>query len=1094
MNKFTLLLLYFQAAGLLDKTFLSKQKSTFRNTAKFVFIRNYYILIFLFIGTVQTLQAQYFTRDRAVPLISNFTAKNYSSHEQNFDILQAANGKIYVANFAGVLEFDGTNWNKIPMKSGMRVLTLQKDNNERIYAGGLSDFGYLQHDKFGKTSFKSLSDSLDTRTVGKITHIVCRNNVTYFLSQKRMFVYENEQLKTIDLNGKATAAFVVNKQLFVFFEKTENNELIAGLTTFEKSGFKKITQNFEENMLDIQEMVELPDKSVAVVTSKQGFYVLKDNTLNRMQIPLPFYIKTHGISDVAALTGNLFAMSTTSGGLVIIDSEGAIKQLITKNSGLNTESINALFVDKKQNIWLATNDGISLVAYDYPVSFLTDANSILEGKVLDILEFNNQIFIASSYGLFRFDNNNLIKYNQLNYACWDLLIMNNTLFVATSNGIYQIDENFRVTETAINDFSFSLCKSNTHNNTFFAGHSNSVSQIKQTENKLVVDKKIENLNGDINHLIQHRQKLYIESGLASVFVYDLQSELLQKVKIPFDIISGHLNQKADDIFLATEQGLFTIDLTNFQLKPYSLSSEKNTNAKWLHHFYRLSSGETLITDGEKKNVQLYCADSTQFENKKNNFYTVFLPIADFAVDAVFADPKTQKIWLGGKDGIVIIDNKKEYDFNAGYKTLITQIEILGKDTVLDLKDQNTELDFINNSLRFEFSYPGIPAKGQTYYRYFLAGFDKDTSDWTTLTTKDYTNLEDKNYHFYVEAKNDFNYPAEGANFSFRVLTPIYRRWWAILFYLALFFGSGRLILLWRIKQTQKEKEALEQIVRERTQEIYESKKKTEEQRDIAYKQKKHIMDSIAYAQKIQQAVLPSHEYVQSVLSDHFILFKPRDVVSGDFYWVKKVDNYAVAVAADCTGHGVPGAFMSMLGTSFLNEIAAKADVTNAGQVLNELRAKVKESLKQEGKEGEQKDGMDLALTVIDFDNLQLYYSGAYNPQYIIRKQDDDENPYELIQLKANRQPIGIYTREKNFETQQFQLQKGDTLYSFSDGFVDQFGGETGDKLKSKRFKELLLSVQDKNMPEQKELLDRAFIKWKRDLEQIDDVIVMGIRI
>ncbi|NJO92141.1 MAG: serine/threonine-protein phosphatase [Chloroflexia bacterium] len=219
--------------------------------------------------------------------------------------------------------------------------------------------------------------------------------------------------------------------------------------------------------------------------------------------------------------------------------------------------------------------------------------------------------------------------------------------------------------------------------------------------------------------------------------------------------------------------------------------------------------------------------------------------------------------------------------------------------------------------------------------------------------------------------------------------------------------------------------------------------------------------------------------------------------------MKKLNNFVAVVAADCTGHGVPGAFMSMLGSSFLNEIVTRRSLDSAAQILNRLRAKVKKSLHQEGKEGEQKDGMDIALLIIDNETLELQYSGAYNPLYIIRpkigvnildENIDIDSRYELIHLKADRQPIGIHLSEKEFTNHRYQLKNGDSLYSFSDGYVDQFGGETGEKFKTKRFKELLMSVQGKSMQEQKTALEQAFVKWKRDLAQIDDVLVMGIKV
>ena len=275
-------------------------------------------------------------------------------------------------------------------------------------------------------------------------------------------------------------------------------------------------------------------------------------------------------------------------------------------------------------------------------------------------------------------------------------------------------------------------------------------------------------------------------------------------------------------------------------------------------------------------------------------------------------------------------------------------------------------------------------------------------------------------------------------------------------------------------------------------------------------QKQSITDSIHYAKRIQQAILPSKEFVDSVLQKHFILFRPRDIVSGDYYWLAQKENKIIVAAADCTGHGVPGAFMSMLGVSFLNEIVKNNNVTQANLILNSLRQHVKRTLSQTGKQNEAKDGMDMALCVLDLENNSLQFSGAYNSLYVIRssmlelivndkKQKSsllsDDEKYGLYEVKADRMPVGIYLKEKeSFTNNIIKINKGDTLYIFSDGFSDQFGGENGSKFKSKKFKQLLLSIQDKNMKKQKEILNTTIDTWRGDIEQIDDILVFGVKI
>ncbi|MFC2098359.1 tetratricopeptide repeat protein [Bacteroidota bacterium] len=260
-----------------------------------------------------------------------------------------------------------------------------------------------------------------------------------------------------------------------------------------------------------------------------------------------------------------------------------------------------------------------------------------------------------------------------------------------------------------------------------------------------------------------------------------------------------------------------------------------------------------------------------------------------------------------------------------------------------------------------------------------------------------------------------------------------------------------------------------------------------EQRDQIFQQKQEITDSIQYASRIQNAILPP-EAMLSKLQDHFILFKPRDIVSGDYYWMTLKDNKTIVAAADCTGHGVPGAFMSMLGISFMNEIVNKSDETQANEIMNQLRGNVIESLGQTGVEGEAQDGMDMALCVIDTNAMKVQFSGAYNPLYLIRNN-------ELLEFKPDKMPIGIH-REKSdpFSNHEIDVEVGDVMYMFSDGYVDQFGGPRQKKFMTKNFKELLLRINKKPLKEQRDILDNTIEEWMGSVEQIDDIIVMGLRI
>ncbi len=308
------------------------------------------------------------------------------------------------------------------------------------------------------------------------------------------------------------------------------------------------------------------------------------------------------------------------------------------------------------------------------------------------------------------------------------------------------------------------------------------------------------------------------------------------------------------------------------------------------------------------------------------------------------------------------------------------------------------------------------------------------------------------------------------------------------------------------------------IIQEQNEELNQQNEEISAQRDEISSQKNKIefiysevSKSIDYAKRLQQAILSSDEILKLHTSDHFIFFQPKDKVSGDFYWWAHIENHTIITAADCTGHGVPGAFMSMLGISFLREIVNKEYITHPGVILRRLRKEVIRSLQQKGESGEQKDGMDMAIITIDHQTNIVQFSGANNPLYIVtseklKVENSDavkvfdnsnlaiQNSKLLYEVKPDKMPIAIYERMDKFATHELPLEKGDQLYMFSDGFADQFGGPKGKKFKYKPFKQLIMDNCQLSMAEQKFVLEKTFAEWKGNIEQVDDVLVLGIKI
>ncbi len=293
------------------------------------------------------------------------------------------------------------------------------------------------------------------------------------------------------------------------------------------------------------------------------------------------------------------------------------------------------------------------------------------------------------------------------------------------------------------------------------------------------------------------------------------------------------------------------------------------------------------------------------------------------------------------------------------------------------------------------------------------------------------------------------------------------------------------------------------------------------QKIILEQTNKDITDSISSAKRIQTAMLPSIGIIKKYFNDYMILYMPRDIVSGDFYWTRKINDLVILAVADCTGHGVPGAFLSMLGISFLNDIVSKSKIIEANLILESLRKMVKTSLNQEGSKVKVSEGMDISLCIINTKTNKLYYSGANNPIYIIKENNSvtqkefsilktdskmkifnsecenqiiESKQNCLLEIKPTRNPIGMYVKEKPFEAHEVQLNSGDKLYMFSDGYVDQISDTKKGKFNSKRLKQLLLTINSKNMSSQKAILSSEFDNWRSSIKQIDDILIIGVKI
>lgn len=474
-----------------------------------------------------------------------------------------------------------------------------------------------------------------------------------------------------------------------------------------------------------------------------------------------------------------------------------------------------------------------------------------------------------------------------------------------------------------------------------------------------------------------------------------------------------------------------------------------------------------------------------------------------------------RIWFPTIDCITIFDPAKESSNNRPPSVQFNRIRLFNQEVKWDkfasggdIKFENGDivedvrttgvlkwnglpetlsLPYDGNSISFNFTGISLGNSDKVEYICMVKGLDKKWSAPFYKNEISFNHLPDGKYELLLKARNYKSEWSESISYVFIIRPPWWKTWWFRIFVGLMVIGSVVFYIIWRERKLRADKLILENTVEERTKEVVAEKKIVEAQKHVIEEKHKEITDSINYAERIQRSFLATKQHLNDNLKEYFILFKPKDVVSGDFYWSATLNNgYFAMVCADSTGHGVPGAIMSLLNITSL-ERACETE-TSPDKILNATRATIIERLKKDGSLEGGKDGMDCSLISISKDKTRLQVASAHNPVWIIRGE-------EVIEIKADKMPVGKHDRQnESFTLHEMELQQGDVIYALTDGFPDQFGGEKGKKFMNKNLRELLAKNAQLPMQEQKEILERTFADWVGNLEQVDDVTLVGIRV
>jgi len=774
------------------------------------------------------------------------------------------------------------------------------------------------------------------------------------------------------------------------------------------------------------------------------------------------------------------------------------------------ERINFLHLDSRKNVWASTDLGVFLCQ---PTFFRSPKNELSQKFILSIRFKEDGEGLINAYSIY---TSSLYKdrlklqsypkmegYGMILYAEPSKFHKDSWWFTASSNKVTLMNKSGvqQTIELPTTGFPFFCSEDNLGNVWFCIRGYTGVIKVGPDFKPKTYNAR-EGLPGQIINVRQNEfGEIYAGGNGDSTYLfhYNKQKDIFENISQPLDfehkksITVSDLTFMGKTVWMASTEGVLRYEGRKVDRLKIGESTDNN-----------------VYSVAVDRNGILWFANNTGVFKYENNTPLMFnensgLSIITASYRCMTFD-KVNNLWLGTSAGINFADNNRKTGTTPS--PLITKIEInKARIPIASKKITITSGSYITFKY-VSLCYPG----GDVTYQYKLEGQDQD---WALINLKNeivFPALPVGKYVFKVKARLLGNYQwSQATTVEFEVERPWYLRWYAVLTYILTLGLTVYGVIKINTYRLAEDKKRLEEIVQQRTEQIQQKSNQLEqknieitEKKNEIERKNKNITDSITYASRIQQAVLPT-ELMLDVLTDHFVLFKPRDIVSGDFYFAKKMGNLFIIAAVDCTGHGVPGAFMSILSSALLSEIVAKKEVQEAAQVLNLLRLQIKSSLKQTGKIGEQQDGMDIAFCVIDLESLKMQYSGANSPMYLIRKHDPklatqdqinliSADGYEMLIVKPDHMPIGVHPKEIDFTNHTIQLRKEDVIYLFSDGYQSQFGGAKGEKFKVKRLKEILLRIQTEPLEVQKQILEQTLADWQGDRPQVDDILLMGIKI
>ncbi len=713
---------------------------------------------------------------------------------------------------------------------------------------------------------------------------------------------------------------------------------------------------------------------------------------------------------------------------------------------LTKQDVNAVLKDSKSRVWLGTKKGLVLWG-DNKVQRVFKFSDGLSTEIVNDLkeDVSGNIFIATNYGLTIYDGKKLKAIespDEILNECYTILLEDSNVWVGTKGGVARYENG-----------------------------------------KLEAVKEATTFRREVFHVCKLEDGIWFayEDGLLH---YD--GKTFRQLKAKDGFTDGRtrsvINGPDGHLWFGNTDGVFKWDgkkLTRFD-------QNNGLMANGVNSLIFDTKGNLWVGQSKGLCKMTFSGDSLQSVIRYSREQG-FLGL-DCNTNSIMID-EDGVLWVGTSNGLISFDPRLDKGEYHKPLTRINEVKLYSQsvnwqlftDSLTDTGlPRNLELDYDKNHLTFVFTGVSLTTPESINYIYFLKGFDDEWSPVSNNNEATYANLPPGSYTFMVRSGygNEI-WDNEAVEFSFTIKPPFYRTTW---FYILIgLIAAGIAYSYYAIRRANVKITAQNAFIEGQKGEI-------EKKKDEIEKKNREMTDSINYASTIQSAILPSDELWFKLLPDSFVFFQPKDIVSGDFYWLESRDSEVFFSAVDCTGHGVPGALMSIIGNNGLNQAVNEHRLMNPAEILNYLSVSVNESLRKSERSNYVKDGMDLAFCRLNLQTRVLHYAGAYNPLVIIRNG-------ELMVTKADRLAIGSMDNvEKSFINHELQLQPGDCVYVYSDGYADQFGGPLGKKLKSAPMLNKLAEISSLPMTKQGNELRKFFLEWKGQLEQVDDICIIGVRV